>query len=395
MNKIATLKDQNILFLQGPMGRFFRDLSHAFQKKGANTFTIGFNMGDYFFADKANFTAFKDTPEAWTNFIRKFLIKHKIDKIFLFGDCRHYQRIAQIVASTQHIDVYVFEEGYLRPHYITLEKFGVNGFSQLSRDADFYDMLPLTYDITPEHADTSKFQKVTSATIYYALSKIFNRKYPHYVHHRGFSPFKEFRHAIRDVWRKLLYKVTERTYLEKITHELSKKYYFVPLQTHTDFQILQHSNYRSIEKFIIHILESFAQHAPKDTYLIFKHHPVDRGKKNYTRFIKEQANILEIEERILSFHDVHLPSCLDNAIGTITINSTVGLSSIGHGIPTITLGESVYDIERLNNKSLGLQNFWYQYQKPDLELYLKFKHYLIQTTQLNGSFYGKMPEELS
>lgn len=395
MNRIGTLKDKNILFLQGPMGRFFKDLSYAFQQKGATTFSIGFNMGDQFFAPKSQFTPFRASPEEWTPFIKHFLIQNQIDKVFLFGDCRHYQRIAQIIASTLTIDVYVFEEGYLRPHYITLEKFGVNGFSQLSRDADFYDLLPLSYDIEPQHAHLSKFKKVSSATLYYAISQIFTLRYPHYIHHRDFSPFKEFRHAIKDVWRKGLYKITERNYLHTITHKLSKKYYFIPLQTHTDFQILQHSNYRSIEKFIIHVLESFALHAPKETYLIFKHHPVDRGKKNYTQFIKEQASILEIEERVLSFHDVHLPSCLDHAIGTITINSTVGLSSIGHGIPTITLGDAIYDIDRLNNKALGLQNFWHHYKAPDVELYLKFKHYLIQTTQLNGSFYGMMPEELS
>ena len=39
------------------------------------------------------------------------------------------------------IDVFVFEEGYVRPHYITMEKFGVNDYSQISRNPNFYQNL--------------------------------------------------------------------------------------------------------------------------------------------------------------------------------------------------------------------------------------------------------------
>ncbi len=394
MNNIESLEGKNILFLQGPMGTFFKKLDSTFHKKGATTYRIGFNMGDQFFSHKHNFSPYKSTPKEWPNFIENFLKDKNIDKIFLFGDCRYYQRIARKIAFENDIDTFVFEEGYLRPHYITLEKFGVNGFSQLSRTADFYHTLPIEDTPKPKHANQSKMQMVIYSTLYYALSNLFNHKYPHYVHHREFSAFKEFFHGIRAVFRKGLYHFTEKAYLPFITEELSKKYYFVPLQTHNDFQILQHSTYRSIEKFIIEVLESFAHHAPKETHLIFKHHPVDRGRKNYNAFITEQATLLDINERVLAIHDVHLPTCLQHALGTVTINSTVGLTSIGHGIPTITLGDAIYDIKGLTNKGTSLRKFWHQHKKPDQALYLKFKQYLIQTTQLNGSFYGLMPDEL-
>lgn len=395
MNKIGNIVGKNILFLQGPMGNFFKELGIFCTEKGATTYKIGFNMGDKFFGKNQNYIPFRDPPEAWPAFIQNFLKEQKIDKIFLFGDCRFYQRIARKIAYEQNIDVYVFEEGYIRPHYITLEKFGVNGFSNLSRKAEFYFALPEEHTPTPEHARQSKTQMVVSAILYYALSNIFNYRYPHYQHHRDFSAIKEFFHGIRGIWRKGLYRVTERNYLNHITHDLSKKYYFVPLQTHNDFQILQHSSYRSIEKFIIEVLESFSHHAPKDTHLIFKHHPVDRGRKNYSSFIAEQAALLNIDARILPIHDVHLPTCLKHALGTITINSTVGLTSIGYGIPTIVLGDAIYDIKGLTNKGISLKKFWHQHQKPDPELYTKFQQYLIKTTQLNGSFYGKFPQELS
>jgi capsular polysaccharide export protein len=377
------------------MGSFFKKLDTRFRKKGAHTHKICFTMGDQFFSHKDNVIAFKGTKEAWPTYIEDFLHQKHIDKIFLFGDCRYYQRIARKIAYEQDIDVFVFEEGYLRPHYITLEKFGVNGYSNLPRDAGFYHELPLEHTPKPRHAQQSKTKMVISAALYYAISNLFKNSYPHYIHHREFSAIKELLHAIRGVFRKGLYRITEKQYLSRITGELSKKYYFVPLQTHNDFQILQHSSYRSIEKFIIEVLESFAHHAPKDTYLVFKHHPVDRGRKNYRSFIAEQASLLQIEKRILTIHDVYLPACLQHALGTVTINSTVGLSSVGYGIPTITLGDAIYDIKGLTNKGTSLRKFWHSHKKPDQALYIKFKQYLVHTTQLNGSFYGRMPDELS
>jgi len=395
VNSIGDVKNKNILFLQGPMGTFFKKLDKYFQHKGALTYRIGFNMGDQLFSCTSNYTAYRDKFESWSNFIEDFLLQKKINKIFLFGDCRYYQRIVCKIAYAHNIDIYVFEEGYLRPDYITLEKFGVNNFSRLSRDPDFYRRLEIVMLPSPKPAHASKTKMVVSATLYYALSNIFSYRYPHYVHHRDFSAVKEFFYALRGVFRKALYVFTESNYLSFLSQEISKKYYFVPLQTHNDFQVLQHSNYRSIEKFIIEVLESFAYHAPKDTYLVFKHHPVDRGRKNYTKFIGEQASLLSIGKRILVFHDVHLPTCLKHSIGTITINSTVGLSAIGHQIPTLVLGNAVYDMEGLSNKGMGLKKFWHQYKKPDNALYKKFKQYLVLTTQLNGSFYGRMPDELN
>lgn len=394
MNSIGDIQDKNILLLQGPMGSFFKRFDTSLRAKGAKTFKICFNMGDQFFSHKDNIISYRNTPEEWPSYIESFLLKNRIDKIFLFGDCRYYQRVARRIAYKYKIDIFVFEEGYLRPHYITLEKFGVNGFSTLPREAVFYRELPEIEVPEPKHARQSKTKMVVSAALYYALSNLFHFKYPYYEHHREFSAIKELFHGVRGIYRKGLYAWTERHCLSKITGELSKKYYFVPLQTHNDFQILQHSHYRSIEKFIIEVLESFSRHAPIETYLLFKHHPVDRGRKNYRHFIAEQAALLGIEDRVLVVHDVYLPSCLKHTIGTVTINSTVGLSSISYGIPTITLGDAIYDMKGLTNKGVSLRKFWHNHKKPDMFLYQKFRQYLIAHTQLNGSFYGRMPDEL-
>jgi len=394
MNTIGSVKDKHILFLQGPMGTFFKKLDSSFRLQGAKTYRIGFNMGDQIFSYADNYTAFRDKPEVWTAYIEEFLCKHHIDKIFLFGDCRYYQNEARKIAFSLKIEVFVFEEGYLRPHFITLEKFGVNGFSHLSRDPNFYATQTSDDVPQPEHARNSKSKMILSSVVYYAVANICVSRYPYYRHHRDFSAVKEAFYGVRGMWRKGLFAISERKYPLMLFEKISKQYYFVPLQTHNDFQILQHSNYRSIEKFIIEVLESFAHHAPKKCYLVLKHHPVDRGRKNYASFIKEQSRLLNIEERVIVLHDVFLPLCLKHAIATITINSTVGMTSLAYNIPTMVLGDAIYDINGLTNKGMSLKKFWHQHKKPDSVLYAKFRQYLIKNTQLNGSFYGKFPLEL-
>ena len=152
MNTLGTIRNKNILFLQGPMGSFFKKLDHLFKENGATTYKIGFNAGDSFFSNHNNYIPYRDIRDNYGVFIRNFLNEKKIDKIFLFGDCRFYQRVSIQVARKLGIEVFVFEEGYIRPHYITMEKYGVNDFSHISRDADFYKNVQILSEQKPKDA---------------------------------------------------------------------------------------------------------------------------------------------------------------------------------------------------------------------------------------------------
>ncbi|MEA1989890.1 MAG: capsular biosynthesis protein [Pseudomonadota bacterium] len=393
MNKIGDINHKNILLLQGPMGFFFKRLDQLFRSKGANTYRIGFNAGDAFFSYRDNYTPYRGTRKNWAGFIEDFLHQNNIDQIYLFGDCRFYQSQAIQIARAMGLDVFVFEEGYIRPNYITLEKFGVNNFSLMSRDRLFYDTLDLEGLPDPKAEDTyfSATKMILSAMTYYFMGNVFHFLYPNYEHHRGFSGLREAYFGIRNFYRKQKYKITEKNLMERLVIERKGQYFFVPLQTHNDFQILQHSGYGSIEKFIIEVIESFSLNAPQENTLLFKHHPVDRGRMDFSNFIRIQAEKYGVSERVNVVHDLHLPTCLQHAKGTITINSTVGLSSIFHETPVITLGYALYDIEGLTNKGVKLEDFWHTQVSPDMELYEKYRRYLIKNSQLNASFYGKIP----
>jgi len=398
MNRIGTVDKKNILFLQGPVGFFFKDLKSVLQSNGATTFKIALNAADWFFSNRDTVYSFKGKKEVWSDYIKTFLKEKKIDKIFIFGDCRFYQMQTIAIAMDLHIDVFVFEEGYVRPDFVTMEKYGVNNFSKISRDPAFYMALDDRYltlerEILPVNP---KFSRMAfSAITYYLLSHLFTFRYPHYVHHREPSAVKEFFWGWRNVFRKVKYKFTEKGLTEKLTGALSKRYFFVPLQTYNDFQLREHSSFASIEDFIADVMYSFAEHAPKETFLVLKHHPADRGRKNYEVLIASLSKKLGIDERVMAVHDLHLPSCLQNALGTITINSTVGLSSLYHHTPTITLGDAIYDIDGLTSQGVSLDDFWKNYKIPNDILFHKFRNYLIETTQLNGSFYGRFPVEFS
>ena len=59
----------------------------------------------------------------------------EITDILLFGDCRPYHVVrAPELRPLRGVRTYVLEEGYLRPHWMTLELDGVNGHSRLARE---------------------------------------------------------------------------------------------------------------------------------------------------------------------------------------------------------------------------------------------------------------------
>lgn len=388
---VGDIKGKNILFLQGPVGPFFNYISRFFVKNDAKIFTIGFNFGDYFYANKSTYTPYKDIQENWGEFFVNFINTNKIDMLFLFGDCRFYHKVAIKIAKENGLDIFVFEEGYLRPSFITLQKNGVNANSNIIKDGKFYKNFIIDAELESEIHSIKEIKgaykfMALHASIYYNLGNIFSFKYPNYKHHRDFNAFKEGVCGVRNFIKKYYLKIKERNNIKKLI-SISKKYYFVPLQVHNDFQVTHHSKYKNIEEFISEVLISFAKNASKKSFLVFKHHPMDRGKKDYTKFIVSLAKKLNVESRILITFDTNLPTALKNAKATITINSTVGFQSLYHKTPVLCLGNALYDIEGLTSKGVSLTKFWKNYKKVDAELFFKFKNYLLKYTQINGSFY--------
>ncbi|EIG8825752.1 capsule biosynthesis protein [Campylobacter coli] len=374
---------KTVLLLQGPVGTFFHRLAIKMKKNKTKVFKLNFNGGDFLFYPSGK--RCKCDEKDLENFYESFFKEKKIDAIVMYNDCRLIHAKAIKVAKELGIGIWIFEEGYLRPYCITFEKDGVNANSSLPRDKNFYlSCNILTKESIKEIPGGFKFMAF-SAFLYwffsFLLAPFFNNK----LHHRTLFPF-EFLFWFRSLYRKYLYKFTEKKLNQKI-YSLEKKYFLAILQVYNDTQIKHHYK-KSIEEFIEELILSFANHARAKSYLIFKHHPMDRGYRNYSKLINGLSQKYHVEGRIFYVHDTYLPTLLKNALGCITINSTVGLSAILEGCPTKVCGNAFYNFEGLAYPK-KLQFFWREAHayKPNPNLVLNFKNYLLNTNQFNGNFY--------
>ncbi|EGV1509907.1 capsule biosynthesis protein [Campylobacter coli] len=374
---------KTVLLLQGPVGTFFHRLAIKMEKNKTKVLKLNFNGGDFFFYP--NGKRCKCDEKDLENFYESFFKEKKIDAIVMYNDCRLIHAKAIKVAKGLGIGIWIFEEGYLRPYCITFEKDGVNANSSLPRDKNFYLSCNIsTKESIKEIPGGFKFMAF-SAFLYWLFSFLLAPFFNNKLHHRTLFPF-EFLFWFRSLYRKYLYKFTEKKLNQKI-YSLEKKYFLAILQVYNDTQIKHHYK-KSIEEFIEELILSFANHARAKSYLIFKHHPMDRGYRNYSKLINELSQKYHVEGRIFYVHDTYLPTLLKNALGCITINSTVGLSAILEGCPTKVCGNAFYNFEGLAYPK-KLQFFWREAHayKPNPSLVINFKNYLLNTNQFNGNFY--------
>lgn len=376
----------SVLFLQGPLGPFFRELAKVFSDAGFVTHKINFNGGDRFYSGADCVVNYTDTPENWCAFLDDYLKTHRIQAVFLLGDCRLYHRRAKPVCDRLGIEFMVFEEGYVRPDTITLERHGVNALSQLDMSIETIKETKVESINAPRTIGATMKQRAIYAALYYWASYLSNGKFLHYIHHRASNPVREGFCWVRGYLRKWLVKASDKNIHKRLITEFSGRFILVPLQVHDDSQKIYHSNYTSVETFIRELACSFAKSASKEQVLCFKHHPMDRGYTHYERFIADLSHELGLQGRLFYCHDNSLPELYRHAFSVVTVNSTVGLSALLHKIPVKTMGKAMYDVEGLTHQGT-LASFWQNPQPVDMELFGRFHSRLYQQTQVNGSFF--------
>lgn len=388
---LGVFRDKRVLLLQGPVGPFFRRLAEDLTRAGARVSKVNFNGGDWIFFPSGAIN-FHGQPEEWPAFFETLLDRLHIDVVMLFGDCRSIHTLAHTIAYRRGLEIGVFEEGYIRPDYVTLERFGVNNYSLIPRNPEFYLTKPMSFQEPTLRVGNTYWYTVLWAMLYYFAAGLLKPLFIHYRHHRPLT-WLEGLPWLRSVWRKGRYAIRERGVLARLTGELQGRYFLVPLQVHNDAQVVVHSEFDSVVHFIEDVTTSFAQHAPSETILVIKHHPMDRGYHDYSELIHVQVDKLGIRGRCLYIHDQHLPTLLQYARGAVVINSTVGLSALHHGLPLKVCGNAMYDMAGLTFQGT-LDDFWQNAQqgKPDRLLLQAFNGYLVRYTQLNGSYYKRLPD---
>jgi capsular polysaccharide export protein len=299
---------RHILMLQGPNGPFFTRLARRLRLRGTQVTKVNFNAGDRFFFKDSGSVEYTGTLGDWPAFLSAAIEARGVEAIALFGQWRPHHRAAREVAARAGLKLYVFEEGYARPWWITMESGGVNELSMLATvEADKLGHCPKVD--RPAKFKHAFGQMAACSAAYFAAGIIGRRQYPQYIHHKPFHVNEARRWALAFV-RKAIFRVTERNTIKRLLAPDSQDYFLVPLQVGNDSQIVHCSPWRSNESFIKAVLASFARYAKADDVLVFKHHPLECGHADYTGVITQAARRHGVLKRVEYIHGGHLPSLL-------------------------------------------------------------------------------------
>ena len=381
-------RERHFLFLRGPFGAFFSLVALQLDQAGFKVSKIVFDGGDL--SDWGYFRshmAYRDEEEAWPGWIDRYLAEHKVTDLVVFNDCIEVHLAAIAAAKRRGLRIHVFEEGYFRPRWITLETDGVNAYSPCPRDPEFFRSQgePLNRAAVGD-ADVGR---PTTWLILRAIGHYVNKVFlaPAYPRRRNPFALPVFDQIMGSIIRYAKNQITKASMARRAAElaESSQPFFLALMQRAGDSQLWRHSNYTN-ETFAAEVIESFAQHAAPDARLVFKLHPLDPGMVDYERVVERLADQHGVTDRVMFLDGGNLNTLSRAARGAVTINSTAGLATIGFGCPTKVLGRAVYDIEGLTDRQ-SIARFWDAPEPPDNDLFLRFRHVMMERTQINGAFY--------
>ncbi|WP_422072641.1 capsule biosynthesis protein [Tranquillimonas rosea] len=382
---------RRFLFLQGPHGPFFDRLAAMLRAAGAQTWRVGFNRGDAaFWSDRTGYIPFLGTAADWPEVVEGLLSRHRITDIALYGDARQIHLDAIRIGRRLGCRIHVFEEGYLRPYWITYERGGANGHSRLMQMtvpqmqealADAELDLP---DAPARWGDMR--QHIFYGALYHAWVMLANRRYANFRPHRDLHVRQEFRLYLR----RLVLMPWHWADRVLATHRIKTggfPYHLALLQLAHDSSFRRHSRFASMTEFLDLVIEGFARGAPRHHHLVFKAHPLEDGRVNLPRAIAAAARRHGVDDRVHHVRGGKLAHLLDHARSAVTVNSTAAQQVLWRGLPLKVFGDAVYAKPEFVSGQ-PLPDFFAQPMRPDSRAYRDFRHFLLETSQVSGGFYS-------
>lgn len=383
--------ERRFLFLQGPHGPFFHRLARMLEAAGARVWRVGFNAGDRaFWFGAAGYIPYRGTPEAWPDALEAILSDHAITDIVLYGDTRPIHAQAVAAARARGLTVHVFEEGYLRPFWVTYERGGSNGHSRLMQMSVAEMRRALEASDLDVPQPPARWGDMRSHVFYGALYHWFvlfrNGDYRNFRTHRDQSVAAETWQYTRRlvlmpwIWLGRLI-ATTRIRLG------GWPYHLVLLQLEHDSSFRMHSPFARQSEFLELVIDGFARGAPRHHHLVFKAHPLENGRSPLVRLIRDLARRHGIAGRVHFVAGGKLARLLDHARTAVTVNSTAAQQVLWRGIPLRVFGRAIYQKPEFVS-DLPLQDFFAQPGRPDTRAYRDFRRYLLETSQVPGGFYS-------
>lgn len=383
------------ILLQGPVGPFFGVLQSRLEAAGYETVRIVFNAGDALFRGAGRSLRYHGRPENWSGWFAGFLEHFKADLVLAFGCQRKIHRQAGLLARDRNVAFFCFEEGYLRPDYVTLEREGNNARSPL-RGWSEADLAPGAPAAAPAPMPGNGFTwTALYAVKYFVALRLGAIQFPYYQHHRARSLLLDAALWTRSFVRKRVHFGSNLKKIHWIIEALDRKYFVVALQVHDDLQLRHHSAGWTIETLLQSAIASFARAAHGDHHLVVKGHPLDRGHSSARQTCRELAALHGVAGRVHFVDDGSLGLLTRHCRGMVTINSTSAMVAFGHDKPVFAAGESFYESLTANGSertSEALARFWRLTPQLRTARWKAFRAAMIAQSQINGSFY--IPEEM-
>jgi len=381
------------LFLQGPHGPFFRQLSSRLVAAGAGVRRIAFNPGDEAeWRDAGPLERYLGSPGAYPEWLAHRLAIHRVTDIVLYGDSRPEHARAIEVARSRGILCHCLEEGYLRPHRVTYERWGNNGNSplhgiSLARMAEAIGPAAPPPE-GPHDGWGAHRPHLWHSVLYHARLLMPSRRYGRHRSRRDLTLWRELGHYLRRLTGLPLRRILQGLRARRLLAN-GCRYHLVLLQLSFDASMHAHSNYRNSAQFVRDCIDAFARGASAEDCLVFKSHPFEDGRERLGRVIAASAERLGVDERVMFLDGgPSLTLLLDGARSAVTINSTAAQQALWRGLPVAALGRAVYAKPGLVS-SQALDTFFAGPRRPDQQAYWQFRQFLVETSQFLGSFYSR------
>ncbi|HKL66086.1 MAG TPA: capsule biosynthesis protein CapA [Roseovarius sp.] len=386
-----TGEGRSFLLLQGPHGPFFYRLGRMLRRSGAEVRRVGFNAGDRaFWPDAARYIAFRDAPERWPGALRALIGAHGVTDLVLYGDTRSVHAEAVAIARAAGITVHVFEEGYMRPYWITYERDGTNGHSRLM-DLGIQEMRAA---LAASDLDTAlppaswgdMRQHIFYGALYHGCVLALNRGYRRFRPHRAIGVRAEFALYLRRLMFMPALALERRVATWRIRTG-GFPYHVALLQLEHDSSFQAHSPFSSMTEFLEVLIRGFAEGAPPHHHLVVKAHPLEDGRAPIRATLRRLVAAHGLTGRVHFLRGGKLAPLLDEARSAVTVNSTAGQQVLWRGIPLRTFGAAVYAKPEFVS-TLPLPEFFARAERPDRRAYADYRRYLLETSQLPGGFYS-------
>jgi len=382
---------RHFLFLQGPHGPFFDRLGRLVRATGASVQRVGFNSGDQFFwRDRGRYIAFRGAPDEWPSFLGQLLKDRAITDIVLYGDTRPVHAAAVTAAARLGLTIHVFEEGYLRPYWVTYERGGSNGHSRLM-DMSVAQMragLASSANEIPQAPDHwgDMREHIFYGALYHWFILFRNKRYRQFRTHRDISVVDEFRLHLRRLGLMPAHVIGRMVATARIKRA-GFPYHLALLQLEHDASFQAHSPFSDMTEFLQLVIQAFAAGAPRHHHLVFKAHPLEDGRVPLLRKIRRLAADNGVASRVHFVRGGKLAGLLDGAKTVVAINSTAAQQALWRGLPLKSFGDAVYNKPEFVSQQ-SLTDFFRIPQRPDVSAYRDYRQYLLETSQVSGGFYA-------